>query len=90
MAGDEVEEIKSRLDIAEVVGDYVALTKKGRNYWADVRSIMRRRLHLLFLLRNRLSIVLAAVRAATSSRSLWRWSTWISGKLLNALLNVQV
>jgi DNA primase len=33
MAGDEVEEIKSRLDIAEVVGDYVALTKKGRNYW---------------------------------------------------------
>lgn len=33
MAGDEVEEIKSRLDIAEVVGDYVALSKKGRNYW---------------------------------------------------------
>ena len=33
MAGDEVHEIKSRLDIVELVGDYVALKKNGRTWW---------------------------------------------------------
>lgn len=34
MAGDDVREVKSRLDITEVIGDYVTLRKKGQNYWA--------------------------------------------------------
>jgi len=33
MAGDDVREIKSRLDIAEVIGDYVALRRSGQTYW---------------------------------------------------------
>ncbi|HAH70124.1 MAG TPA: DNA primase, partial [Synergistaceae bacterium] len=33
MAGDDVREVKSRLDIAEVIGDYVALRKSGQTYW---------------------------------------------------------
>ena len=33
MAGDEVQEIKSRLDIVEVIGDYVALKRNGKTWW---------------------------------------------------------
>ena len=33
MAGDEVQGIKSRLDIVEVIGDYVALKKNGKTWW---------------------------------------------------------
>ena len=30
MASDDVREVKSRLDIAEVIGDYVVLRKSGQ------------------------------------------------------------
>lgn len=33
MASDDVREVKSRLDIAEVIGDYVVLRKNGQTYW---------------------------------------------------------
>ncbi len=33
MASDDVREVKSRLDIAEVIGDYVVLRKSGQTYW---------------------------------------------------------
>ncbi|MDD4159375.1 MAG: DNA primase [Synergistaceae bacterium] len=33
MANDDVREVKSRLDIAEVIGDYVVLRKSGQTYW---------------------------------------------------------
>ena len=33
MASDDVREVKSRLDIAEVIGDYVILRKSGQTYW---------------------------------------------------------
>lgn len=33
MVNDDVQEIKSRLDIAEVIGDYVALRKNGQTFW---------------------------------------------------------
>ena len=33
MVNDDVREIKSKLDIVEVVEDYVALRKKGQSYW---------------------------------------------------------
>ncbi len=33
MASDDVREIKSRLDIVEIVGDYLALRKNGRTHW---------------------------------------------------------
>lgn len=33
MAGDDVREVKSRLDIVEVISDYVALRKSGQTYW---------------------------------------------------------
>lgn len=35
MAGDDVTEVKTRLDITEVIGDYVALRKKGQTYWGS-------------------------------------------------------
>lgn len=33
MASDDVREIKSRLDIVEVISEYVQLKKKGQTYW---------------------------------------------------------
>lgn len=33
MGNDNVREIKSKLDIVELVGDYVSLKKKGKSYW---------------------------------------------------------
>ena len=33
MASDDVREVKSRLDIAEVIGDYVVLRKSGQTFW---------------------------------------------------------
>lgn len=33
MVSDDVREVKSRLDIAEVIGDYVALRRNGQTYW---------------------------------------------------------
>lgn len=33
MANNDISEIKSRLDIAEVVSDYVKLTRRGQTYW---------------------------------------------------------
>ena len=34
MASDDVHEIKSRLDIVEIVSEYASLKKRGRAFWA--------------------------------------------------------
>lgn len=33
MSGSDVSEIKSKLDIVEIIGDYVSIRKKGQTYW---------------------------------------------------------
>ena len=33
MSGNDVREIKSKLDIVEIVADYVSIRKKGQTYW---------------------------------------------------------
>ncbi len=33
MAADEIHEIKSRLDIVEIVAEYVKLKKNGQTFW---------------------------------------------------------
>ena len=33
MAGDDVQEIKSKLDIVEVIADYVSLKRNGKTWW---------------------------------------------------------
>ena len=40
MASNNIEMIKAKADIVEVIGEYVTLTKKGQNYIGLCRSIM--------------------------------------------------
>ena len=58
-----IAEIKNSVNIVEVIGEVVSLTKAGRNFWASVLFMVKRLLPLMSL--------------KTSSLPLFRmWSLW--------------
>ena len=50
---EAIEDLKSRIDIVDVIGRQVQLKRAGANYKDFVRSITKRHLPLSYLLRNR-------------------------------------
>lgn len=85
---DIIEEVRSRNDIVDVIGQYVHLTKKGSTYFGLCHFIMKRQALFLYRRISRCITASAAVReemylpSSCSMRTLHsrrRWKRWLTG-----------
>lgn len=54
---DFLQQLKDRVDIADIIGSYVTLKKKGSRYWGCCPFHQEKRLPFLFLLKKDFIIV---------------------------------
>ena len=60
-----IEQITNRIDIIDVVGEFVKLKKRGANYLVFVLFITKKHHHSLYLHQKKFINVLVVVKAAT-------------------------